>query len=124
MQAQIDDNVFAERIMSTLSAGMAGLATVLAAVGLYGVLAFNVARRTREIGIRMALGADSGSVRGMVMREMLLILAIGTVAGLAAAAGTMQFTQSLLYGLKPWDAAVYVTASVVLWAIAMIAAYI
>src|ERR1700704_4921119 len=97
MQTQIEGNMFAERIITTLSSGMAGLATVLAAVGLYGVLAFSVARRTREIGIRMALGADAGSVRGLVVREMLVILLVGTVAGLGAAAATMQFTQSMLF---------------------------
>jgi putative ABC transport system permease protein len=124
MQMQVEENVFAERIMSTLSAAMAGLATVLAAIGLYGVLAFSVARRTREIGIRMALGANAGNVRRMVMREMLLILGIGTVLGLGLAAATMQATQSLLFGLKPWDAAVYAGASVALWVVAMAAAYI
>ncbi|HXA50466.1 MAG TPA: ABC transporter permease, partial [Candidatus Acidoferrum sp.] len=124
MQMQLEENNFAERIMTRLSGGMAGLATILAAVGLYGVLAFNVARRTREIGIRIALGADSAHVRGMVVREVLLILGIGTAVGLTAAAGTMQFTQSLLYGLKPWDAFVYTMASVVLWGVALAAAYL
>jgi predicted permease len=124
METQIEENMFAERIMSTLSGGMAGLATVLAAVGLYGVLAFSVARRTREIGIRMALGANAGRVRGLVMREMLWILAIGTVFGLGAAAATMKFTQSMLFGLKPWDVFVYASASIALWAVAIAAAYL
>jgi putative ABC transport system permease protein len=124
METQIEENMFAERIMSMLSGGMAGLATVLAAVGLYGVLAFSVARRTREIGIRMALGANAGNVRGLVMREMLWILAIGTICGLGAAAGTMKFTESMLFGLKPWDVFVYVAASVALWAVAIAAAYL
>jgi predicted permease len=124
METQLDENNFGERIMTRLSGGMAGLATILAAIGLYGVLAFNVARRTREIGIRMALGADSAHVRGMVVREVLLILGIGTVVGLAAAAGTMQFTQSLLFGMKPWDVVVYGLASVVLWGVALAAAYL
>jgi ABC-type antimicrobial peptide transport system permease subunit len=124
MEMQIEENNFAERIMSRLSAGMAGLATILAAIGLYGVLAFNVARRTREIGIRMALGADAGHVRGLVVREMLLMLSIGTALGLAAAAATMRLTQSMLFGLKPWDVAVYSLASVGLWAVALGAAYL
>jgi predicted permease len=124
METQIDENNFGERIMTRLSAGMAGLATILAAIGLYGVLAFNVARRTREIGIRMALGADSAHVRGMVVREVLLILGIGTVAGLATAAGTMQYTQSLLFGMKPWDVIVYSLAAMVLWGVALAAAYV
>ncbi|MBS1855618.1 MAG: ABC transporter permease [Acidobacteria bacterium] len=124
MQAQIEENDFEERILMRLTAAMAGLATILAAVGLYGVLAFNVARRTREIGIRMALGAGAGDVRGLVMREMLLILAAGTVAGLGAAAASLKVTQSLLFGLKPWDAAVYAAAAAVLWAVALGAAYL
>ena len=82
MQAQIEENTFAERILSTLTGGFATLATVLAAVGLYGVLAFNVARRTREIGIRMALGANSGQVRLLVAREVGLMLVTGTAVGL------------------------------------------
>jgi predicted permease len=124
MEMQLEENNFAERIMTRLSGGMALLATILAAVGLYGVLAFNVARRTREIGIRMALGADAAHVRGLVVREMLLILGIGTVVGLGAAAASMQFTQSLLFGLKPWDAFVYSVAALVLWVVALAAAYL
>jgi predicted permease len=124
MEAQIEENNFAERIMSRLSGGMAGLATILAAIGLYGVLAFNVARRTREIGIRMALGADAGHVRGLVMREMIVMLAIGTVLGLGAAAATMKLTESMLFGLKPWDVMVYSLASAGLWAVALGAAYV
>jgi hypothetical protein len=87
MQAQIEENLFAERILSSLTESFAGLATVLAALGLYGVLAYNVARRTREIGIRMALGAEAGHVRGLVIREVAFMLAIGTAIGLACAAG-------------------------------------
>ena len=124
METQLAENNFAERIMSRLSGGMAMLATILAAIGLYGVLAFNVARRTREIGIRMALGADAGSVRGLVLREMVIILGIGTVIGLSAAAGTMRFTQSMLFGLKPWDAFIYTLAPLVLWTVALGAAYL
>ncbi len=124
MQAQIEENTFGERILSTLTGSFAGLATLLAAVGLYGVLAYNVARRTREIGIRMALGAGARQVRGLVAREVALMLAIGTVAGLASAAATARFVQAFLYGLKPWDAFVYGSAAVVLWVVALGAAYI
>jgi predicted permease len=124
MQMQIEENNFAERIMSRLSAGMAGLATILAAIGLYGVLAFNVARRTREIGIRMALGADAGHVRGLVVREMIAMLAIGTVLGLGAAAASMKLTESMLFGLKPWDLMVYSLASAGLWVVSLGAAYL
>jgi predicted permease len=124
MDTQVEENMFAERIISTLSASFAVLATALAALGMYGVLAFNVARRTREIGIRIALGAGAGHVRGLVAREVAIVLAIGTVAGLGAAAATAKFTQSMLFGLKPWDTAVYAVAGAVLWAVSVGAAYL
>jgi len=95
----------------------------LAAVGLYGVLAYNVARRTREIGIRLALGAGLAHVRRLVLREVALMLGIGTAAGLAAAAAAGKFVQSFLFGMKPLDAAVYGVAAGLLWLIAMGAAY-
>jgi predicted permease len=124
MQGQIEENMFNERLLSTLTSTFAGLATLLAAVGLYGVLAFNVARRTREIGIRMALGANAGRVRGMVLREVALLLVIGTLAGLAGAAATGKLAGSFLFGMKPWDLAIYAAAAGLLWAIAMAAAWL
>ena len=124
MQNQIDENLIAERLLSSLTGSFAGLATLLAAIGLYGVLAYNVSRRTREIGIRMALGAETGHVRGLVIREVAIMLAIGTVAGLASAAGTGLLIRSQLYGLPYWDPSVYALATVILWAIALVAAYI
>jgi ABC-type antimicrobial peptide transport system permease subunit len=124
MQTQINENTFAERILSGLVGTFAGLATVLAAIGLYGVLAFNVARRTREIGIRMALGAASRQVRSLVIREVMLMLAIGTAAGLGAAAASGKLVQSFLFGMKAWDVVVYGSAAVLLWLIAIAAAYV
>jgi predicted permease len=124
MQAQIDENLFNERLLSVLTASFAGLATVLAAIGLYGVLAYNVSRRTREIGIRMALGAEVGHVRGLVVREVAVMLAIGTAIGLASAAGAGTLIRSQLYGLEYWDPTIYVSAAIVLWIVALAAAYI
>jgi len=123
MEAQIEENMFAERMLSSLTSAFAGLATLLAAVGLNGVLAYNVARRTREIGIRMALGAGSAHVRRLVVREVALMLGIGTAAGLVAAAAAGKFVQSFLFGMKPLDAAVYGVAAGLLWLIALGAAY-
>ena len=85
MEAQIEENTCSERILTGLTGTFAGLAMLLAAIGLYGVLAFNLARRTHEIGIRMALGADAGDVRRLVAREVVLMLLAGTVVGVAAA---------------------------------------
>lgn len=124
MQNQIEENLFAERLLSQLTESFAGLATLLAAIGLYGVLAYNVSRRTREIGIRMALGAEAGHVRGLVIREVVFILAIGTAVGLLSAAGAGRLIRTQLYGLQYWDPAVYLSAAAVLWGIALAAAYI
>jgi predicted permease len=124
MEAQIEENLFVERLLSTLTSAFAGLATLLAAVGLYGVLAYNVARRTREIGIRMALGAERAHVRGLVVREVAIMLLAGTAAGVGAAAATGKFVQSFLFSMKPLDAVVYAVAAGLLWLIALAAAYV
>ncbi len=124
MQMQIDENIFDERAASMLTSTFAGLATLLAAIGLYGVLAFNVARRTREIGIRMALGARPGSVRGLVVREVLGMLTIGSLAGVGAALAAGRLIESYLYQMKAWDLSIFGLAAVVLWMIAMGAAYV
>jgi predicted permease len=124
MRVQIEENLFAERIFTILTASFAVLATVLAAIGLYGVLAYNVARRTREFGIRIALGADATCVRALIAREVLLMLAIGSAAGCAAAVGVGRFIQSILYGLESWDGTIYGLAIVLLWLVAAGAAYV
>jgi ABC-type antimicrobial peptide transport system permease subunit len=124
MQAQIDANVANERLLSMLTGAFAGLATLLAAVGLYGVLAFNVARRTREIGIRMALGAGAAQVRRLVVREVLVIIGIGTVLGLTAAWFAGALVQSVLFGTQPADPWVFASAAAVLGIIALAAAYV
>jgi predicted permease len=124
MEAQIDEDLVTARILSTLTVAFASLATLLAALGLYGVLAYNVARRTREIGIRMALGAHASSVRGLVLHEVAWVVLAGTVIGLGAAAATGKLVQVVLYGLKPWDFSTYVLAAAIVWIVALGAAYI
>ena len=124
MEEQIDSHIANDRMVATLTGTFASLATVLAAVGLYGVLAFNVARRTREIGIRIALGARVVQVRSLVLRESGLIVAIGLVLGVAAAALVGQVLQSALYELAPWDARVYAGATIIMLAVALIAGYL
>ena len=103
MPEQIRQNVFLDRLITVLSAAFASLATLLAAIGLYGVLAYTVAQRTREIGLRMALGAAPERVRVMVLAQVGMMTAIGGPIGLAAAIAIGRLAESLLYELKGWD---------------------
>ena len=124
MTRQIESNLIVERLLATLTSSFAGLAALLAAMGLYAVLAYNVARRTSEIGIRMALGASPGTVRGLVVRDGALMMLVGTAAGLAAAAGVTILLQPWLYELTPWDPLVYGSAATALGLVAAIAAWV
>ena len=119
MPVQVRENVFLDRMISTMSAAFAVLATMLAAVGLYGVLAYSVAQRTREIGVRMALGAAAGRVRWMVLRQVGVMTLIGGVIGIAGAVALGRGAQSLLYQLTGWDPAVIVASVVLLTLVAM-----
>jgi predicted permease len=124
MAQQSHENVFLDRLISTLSAAFALLATCLAAVGLYGVLAYSVAQRTREIGVRMALGADGGRVQLMVLRQVAIMTVIGGVIGIGAAIALGKVAQSLLFELKGHDPVVMILAAVVLSVVAMASGYI
>jgi predicted permease len=121
---QVRDNVFMDRFISVLAAAFACLATLLAAVGLYGVLAYTVSQRTREIGLRMALGAAPARVRGMVLRQVGVMVAIGGTIGLAAAVGLGQLAQSLLFQLQGSDPMVLTAAAVSLTLVALAAGFI
>ena len=90
LESQLDETLLTDRLIALLSAGFGLLATLLASIGLYGVMAFVVARRRKELGIRLALGAQTGLVFWIVMREVLLLLAIGLVAGRAGGHGAGQ----------------------------------
>jgi predicted permease len=118
MRQQVRDQVFLDRMMSVLSVAFALLATLLASVGLYGVLAYSVAQRTREIGVRMALGADAGAVRALVLRQVTRLTAVGAVIGIAAALGLGRAARSLLFGLEGHDPVVFAGAVLLLVAIA------
>ena len=119
MTQQVMDNTFLDHMMTTLSSLFAGLATLLAAVGLYGVLAYTVSQRTREIGLRMALGAAPGSVRAMVLRQVAWMTLIGGIVGLAGAVGVGYSAASILFELKAWDPAVLITSAVLLTIVAL-----
>ena len=124
MSQQVRENLFIDRTLSVLSAAFAGLATLLAAVGVYGVLAFTVAQRTREIGLRIALGVAPARVRAMILSQVATMALIGTALGLAAAASLGRIVESLLYQLKGWDAGVLVAAGAALVLIALSAGFI
>jgi predicted permease len=110
MPLHVQENVFEDRIVSTLSAAFAGLATLLASVGLYGVLSYTVSQRTREFGLRMALGAAPDRVRRHVLRQVLWMVGIGAAVGLALALGAGQFLASLLFQTEAYDAGIVAAA--------------
>ncbi|MES2307038.1 MAG: ABC transporter permease [Gemmatimonadota bacterium] len=119
MPQQIQDNIFLDRFISIFSATFALLATILAAVGLYGVLSYTVSQRTREFGVRMALGADPGRVRMLVLRQVGMMTLIGAVIGLVAAIGLGRVAQSILYKMEGADPVVLVGAVGVLAVVAL-----
>jgi predicted permease len=124
LEKQMEISLVTERLVASLSTAFALLATLLAGIGLYGVMAYTVARRTREIGIRMALGAFSGSVIWLVMREVLLLLGIGMGIGLPAAWALSRFVQTQLYGLTPNDPWTIALAMVGIGCVATMAGFV
>ncbi len=124
LEHQIDQSLLNDRLIATLSTAFGVLATLLAVIGLYGVMAYTVARRTREIGVRMALGAVHGQVVWLVMREVLVLVGSGIVLGLAAAFGLSRLITSQLYGLTPNDPATIAGAAAILGVVALLAGYI
>jgi predicted permease len=124
LDRQLDESLVTERMIATLSGVFGSLATVLAIVGLYGVMAYLVARRAREIGIRMALGALAGNVVWLVMREVLLVVGAGIAAGLPLAWYLSKLVRTQLYGIDPMDAASIASSTALLAAVALLAGYI
>ena len=124
MDTQITNSLSTERMIASLSTVFGFLATLLAVIGLYGVMAYNVAQRTREIGIRMALGAAQGSVVWMVMRDVLRLIAIGVVVGVPAALALTRVVQSQLFGLTAHDPSTLLLATAGLILVACAAGYV
>ena len=118
---QVEDNVYLDRMIGTLSAAFAALATLLAAIGLYGVLAYSVAQRTKEIGVRIALGADARTILGMVLGQVALITLIGAAIGAAAAYGIGRVAASLLYQVNGHDPLVLGASAVLIAVVALLA---
>ncbi|HEV2688700.1 MAG TPA: ABC transporter permease [Bryobacteraceae bacterium] len=124
MDRQIDESLFMDRLVAMLSAAFGILATVLAAVGLYGVMAFMVVRRTREIGIRMALGADRKTVLRLVMKEVLLLASIGVCIAVVASLALGRLVESQLLDVSGRDPWVIAAATVTLSGVALLAGFI
>jgi ABC-type antimicrobial peptide transport system permease subunit len=123
LSAQLQESLLREKLMATLSGGFGLLAGLLASLGLYGVIAYMVARRRNEIGVRIALGADRSRVIRLVLREALLLLVVGLVAGILIALWAGRAATTLLFGLKPYDPVSMAAAIVLLTAIALLASY-
>ena len=123
-EVTINESLSTERMIASLSAVFGFLATLLAVIGLYGVMAYTVAQRTREVGIRIALGARRGKVIWLVMREVLLLVAIGVIAGVTASVALTRVVQSQLFGLTPHDPLTLGLATAVLAVVACAAGYI
>jgi ABC-type antimicrobial peptide transport system permease subunit len=121
---QMEVSLLTERLLASLSTVFGCIATLLAALGLYGVMAFMVARRTREIGIRMALGAGQDSVVWMVVRETLTLAGIGMAIGLAGASALTRLVQAQLFGIQPTDLLTMAAASLGIAAVTVLAGYI
>ena len=124
LESQLDETLLTDRLIALLSAGFGLLATVLASIGLYGVMAFVVARRRKELGIRLALGAQPRVVIWLVMREVLVLLTIGLAVGLPAALGLGRYVSSQLYGIEPHDPSVAIATMVLLSAVSAAAGLI
>ncbi len=123
-KTQIQESLLPERLMATLSGFFGLLAGLLTAVGLYGVISFLVARRTQEIGIRMALGAGKRQVLSMILRETLMLTALGIGVGLPITISVARLIASMLFGIKPGDPPALVLAALALCGVALAAAYI
>ncbi|MBC7927114.1 MAG: ABC transporter permease, partial [Bryobacteraceae bacterium] len=123
LSQQLKESVLREQLMATLSGGFGFLAALLATLGLYGVIAYMVARRRNEIGVRMALGADRGSVVRLVLREAALLLAVGLAVGAVLSIWAATAASTLLFGLKPNDPGTLVAAMALLATVALAASY-
>jgi predicted permease len=120
----VDRSITRERMIARVSAFFGALALLLAAIGLYGVLSYSTARRTREIGIRMALGAPGGRIRSGILRETMTLVAIGLAIGIPAALGCSRLVRTALFGLEPTDPVTLAASVLVVVSVALVAGYL
>jgi ABC-type antimicrobial peptide transport system permease subunit len=124
LRQHIDDSIFEQRLLAGLSGFFGVLALVLAAVGLYGVVAYGTAGRTGEIGIRVALGARRGQVVGMILRDSLALVSVGLAIGLVVSFAAARAVASILYGIQPSDPPAFVFTAVALALTGLAAAFL
>jgi ABC-type antimicrobial peptide transport system permease subunit len=124
LQEAVDSSFDNRRAVMLLLAAFAGLAVFLSALGIYGVLAYDVSQRTREIGVRSAIGASQGQIAGLILRQGLWKGGVGVALGLLGAALLSRSMTTLLFNVRPTDPAVYAAVSFVLIAIALLASYL
>ena len=124
LEQRVSDSVAPRRFLVSMMSLFALLALALAATGIYGVLSYLVAQRTREIGIRMALGATAGSVLSLILKRGAILILIGTAAGLAGAIALTRLIKTLLFGVSPTDPATFALIALLLVLVALIASYI
>ena len=124
LKTKISESLLAERLMATLSGFFGALATLLAIIGLYGVISYTTARRKNEIGIRMALGAKPGDVVGMILRQAGMVVSLGLAAGAVLAIVAARAAKALLYGLQPGDPGTLLLSLGLLAAVGLVAGYV
>jgi ABC-type antimicrobial peptide transport system permease subunit len=124
MPGLVDDSLQTDRFIARLAGAFGLLAMLLASIGLYGIMAYTVARRTRDIGIRMALGAQPGGVLWLVLRETLLLVLIGVAVGLPLAFGGTRLIKSMLFGMGIVDPVAMIVPAITLAAVAALAGFL
>jgi ABC-type antimicrobial peptide transport system permease subunit len=124
LESQLDWLLWNERLVAWLSSIFGALAALLAAIGLYGVIAFSVARRTPEIGLRMALGAGRRQIQRLVLRDVMVLVGAGAAMGIPAALALTRLAKSLLFGVAPNDPATLAGAALLMGAVALLAGYL
>jgi ABC-type antimicrobial peptide transport system permease subunit len=123
MNEVLDRSLASRRFSADLVGGFAGLAVLLASIGIYGLLAYMVRQRSREIAIRMALGAGRGGILKLFLQKGIVLAGLGIVAGMVVSASTASMMASLLYGIRPHDGLVFLAVPLLLFAVAVLASY-